>query len=83
MHHAGLDSRCWPSRGASLREPGRQFYSVQLDLHDSTDGAWLQAPRHSNVLVIGGDHLNFAGSGLEPTQTHPARKPTVAGGRRR
>ncbi|MDQ0864762.1 hypothetical protein QF036_002343 [Arthrobacter globiformis] len=27
---------------------------MQLDLHDSADGAWLQAPRHSNVLVIGG-----------------------------
>jgi hypothetical protein len=79
VHHAGLDSRCWLTRGASLREPGRQLYSVQFDLHDSADGAWLQAPGHRNVLVIGGDYLNFtAQAWSQPKPIRPGSQPWLA-----
>ncbi|GAB3557703.1 hypothetical protein GCM10027405_02950 [Arthrobacter alkaliphilus] len=41
------------------------YYSRQLDLHDPAHTAWLQATRHSDVLVISGDHLDITSSGLD------------------
>ncbi|MGN7256320.1 MULTISPECIES: hypothetical protein [unclassified Arthrobacter] len=48
----------------SLRAGEATMYREQLDIANPDDATWLDAAMNAAVLVIGGDNLTLAGSGL-------------------